>query len=231
MTSKSSSWHQIVRQDVKNTSWRQSFRHDVKNTSMKSKSSSWCQTLMPSKSLSWCQKVRHDIKNTSWHQKVIMMSKIRYDVKKFVMTPKRASLHTKVRHDVKNTLWGQKRSSWCQKIRHDVKHTSVPQKYVIFWPMYETSLLIVFPCCRYISSVMRSAFADIWWPRYLWIVCNGQIWPERNGEKKIIFCILTQIIGNFWRGAGNVTCFNIKPVFRECLLSQCPRLYAHNLLP
>ena len=33
--------------------------------------------------------------------------------------------------------------------------------YLTLWPIYKNGFSIVFPCCTYVSTVMRSEFSDI----------------------------------------------------------------------
>ena len=124
-------------------------RHDVNKYVITSKwhddvKAKVCQKyVMTSKISSWRQKVRHDVKNTYWRQSYIIMSQIRYDIKKFVITSKRKSGH-KIRHLVKVILWHQryvKNMSWHQKfvmtskvccdVKKDIKVTPWRQYYAM----------------------------------------------------------------------------------------------------
>ena len=114
--------------------------HDVKVTSLSHRH------VMTSKIWSWCQKYRHDVKNTSRSQRVchdveqivmtsksfLVISRIRYDVKTFVMMSK--SAFTKAHRAVKNKSIRQIFSSWRQTVHYTdttTKNTSWRQKYVI----------------------------------------------------------------------------------------------------
>ena len=48
--------------------------------------------------------------------------------------------------------------------------------FITFWPI-QTGVQIVAPCCTYVSTVMRSAFADIPVPLVPWILCKGPTLP------------------------------------------------------
>ena len=46
--------------------------------------------------------------------------------------------------------------------------------------IYEKLVFNCFPCCTYVSTVMRPAFADILVPRCPWILCKGLTEPPKN---------------------------------------------------
>ena len=68
-------------------------------------------------------------------------------------------------------------------IEDPLRAPKIAQKYDFFYILahkWKTSFQIVSPCCTYVSTVMRSAFADILVPLVPWILCRGPTWPRKN---------------------------------------------------
>ena len=63
-------------------------------------------------------------------------------------------------------------------IEDPLRAPKIPPKYK-FWPINEKMVFkIVSPCCTYVSTVMRSAFADTLVPLVPWILCKAQHDPK-----------------------------------------------------
>ena len=82
-------------------------------------------------------------------------------------------------------------------IEHPLRAPQIAQNIHICLPFgsWKTVFQIVSPCCTYVSTVMRSAFADISVPLLPWILCKGPTWPRKKKKKNFIlfiFFILTQ---------------------------------------
>ena len=76
-------------------------------------------------------------KSSSRHQKYIMMSKVFYDVEKFVIMSKRLSLCQK--YVIMSKICNDVKMSGRHKVCHDVKYTSLCQKFVMMLKYVMTS--------------------------------------------------------------------------------------------